>query len=280
VAAPPGDRPVTGMSTLAGRTAVVTGASSGIGCEIARELHRRGAAVVLVARSADRLAELAVELGGRVHVLPADLSDRAARAGLLDRVTATGSAPDVLVNNAGLSTVGPVHRSDPEAELNLVEVDVAAVVDLCSRFLPGMVARGRGAVLNVASTAAFQPLPGQAAYGGAKAFVLAYTQALGAELRRTGVTATALCPGPVATRFADTAGFDAQDAQDALPAFKWLPAAAVARAPVDGLEKGRPVVIPGASNRVGAHLSRLAPRRLLLPILARNHPGLRSSPPG
>jgi short-subunit dehydrogenase len=168
-----------------------------------------------------------------------------------------------------------VHRSDPTAELNLVEVDVAAVVDLCSRFVPGMVERGRGAVLNVASTAAFQPLPGQAAYGGAKAFVLAYTQALGAELHGTGVTATALCPGPVDTAFADTAGFDEKDAQDALPSFMWLPAADVARAAVDGMERGRPVVIPGASNWVGAQLSRLAPRRLLLPILARNHPGLK-----
>jgi short-subunit dehydrogenase len=255
--------------------AVVTGASSGIGREIARELHRRGRTVVLVARSADRLAALAEELGGRTHVLPADLADRGARAGLLAEVEALGVVPEVLVNNAGLSTVGPVHRSDPAAELNLVEVDVAAVVDLCSRFLPGMVDRGRGAVLNVASTAAFQPLPGQAAYGGAKAFVLAYTQALGAELHGTGVTATALCPGPVETGFADTAGFDPEDAQDALPSFMWLPAATVARAAVDGMEKGRSVVIPGVSNRVGAQLSRLAPRRLLLPILARNHPGLK-----
>jgi short-subunit dehydrogenase len=255
--------------------AVVTGASSGIGRQIARELHRRGRTVVLVARSADRLEALAAELGDRAHVLAADLADRDARADLLGRVEALGAAPDLLVNNAGLSTIGPVHRSDPTAELNLVEVDVAAVVDLCSRFLPGMVARGRGAVLNVASTAAFQPLPGQAAYGAAKAFVLSYTQALGAELHGTGVTATALCPGPVDTAFADTAGFDQQDAQDALPSFMWLPAAEVARAAVDGVERGRSVVIPGASNRVGAQLSRLAPRRLLLPILARNHPALK-----
>jgi len=255
--------------------AIVTGASSGIGREIARELHRRGRTVVLVARSADKLAALAGELGERTHVLPADLADRDVRTGLLEQVEALGVVPEVLVNNAGLSTVGPVHRSDPAAELNLVEVDVAAVVDLCSRFLPGMVDRGRGRVLNVASTAAFQPLPGQAAYAAAKAFVLAYTQALGAELRGTGVTATALCPGPVATAFADTAGFDEQDAQDALPSFMWLPAADVARAAVDGLEKGRSVVIPGASNRLGAHLSRLAPRRVLLPVLARNHPGLK-----
>src|SRR5690349_7304962 len=162
------------------RTAVVTGASSGIGAEIARDLVRRGHQVVLVARTESKLAQLASELGPGAHVLAADLSDRAARAALPDRIADLGLTPDVLVNNAGLSTLGPVHRSDPEAELRMVEVDVVAVVDLCSRFLPSMVARGSGGVLNVASTAAFQPLPGQAGYGAGKAFVLSYTQSLSA----------------------------------------------------------------------------------------------------
>ena len=257
------------------RCAVVTGASSGIGAELARELVRRGHQVVLVARSADKLGTLAAELGEGAHVLAADLSDRTARAKLPARVAELGLVVDVLVNNAGLSTLGAVHRSDPEAELNLVEVDVAAVVDVCSRFLPGMVERGRGAVLNVASTAAFQPLPGQAAYGAAKAFVLSYTHSLAGELAGTGVTVTALCPGPVETGFGAAAGFADEDAHDALPSFLWLPAADVARAAVAGMERGRTVVIPGAGNRVGAALARLAPRRLLVPILARNHPGLR-----
>lgn len=259
----------------AGRAAVVTGASSGIGAEIARELVRRGHQVVLVARSEDKLALLAAELGDGAHVLATDLSDRAARAGLLARVEALDLVPDVLVNNAGLSTLGPVHRSDPDAEMNLVEVDVVAVVDLCSRFLPGMVERGQGAVLNVASTAAFQPLPGQAAYGGAKAFVLSYTHSLSGELAGTGVSVSALCPGPVHTGFGEAAGFDRQEAEDALPSFMWLPAADVARAAVDGLDRGHVVVIPGAANRVGAMFARLAPRRLLVPLLAKNHPGLK-----
>jgi short-subunit dehydrogenase len=254
---------------------VVTGASSGIGAEIARELVDRGHQVVLVARSEDKLRALADELGDGVHVLATDLSARAERAGLLSRIEGLGLVPDVLVNNAGLSTLGPVHRSDPEAELNLVEVDVAAVVDLCSRFLPGMVERGRGAVLNVASTAAFQPLPGQAAYGGAKAFVLSYTHSLSGELAGTGVTVTALCPGPVETGFGPTAGFTDEDAHDALPSFLWLPAAAVARAAVDGLDRGQVVVIPGAANRVGALFARFAPRRLLVPLVAKQHPGLK-----
>jgi len=257
------------------RCAVVTGASSGIGTEIARELVRRGHQVVLVARTESKLAAIAAELGEGAHVLAADLSDRTVRAGLLGRIEALGLVPDVLVNNAGLSTLGPVHRSDPDAEMNLVEVDVVAVVDLCSRFLPGMVARGRGAVLNVASTAAFQPLPGQAAYGGAKAFVLSYTQSLSGELKGTGVSVTVLCPGPVDTAFADTAGFDPQDAADSLPSFMWLPADEVARAAVDGLARGRVVVIPGVANRAGAAFARVAPRRLLVPLLARRHPGLR-----
>jgi short-subunit dehydrogenase len=258
-----------------GHAAVVTGASSGIGAEIARELVRRGHHVVLVARSADRLHELAGELGSAAQVLPADLTDRSERAHLLERVTSLGCEPDILVNNAGLSTLGPVHRSDPAAEVAMLEVDVVAVADLCSRFLPGMVERGRGAVLNVASTAGFQPLPGQAGYSAAKAFVLTYSQALAGEQRGTGVTVTALCPGPVATRFAETAGFTDEEAHAALPQIFWEDASRVARDAVDGLARGRLVVIPGVANRVSATLAAVTPRSVLLPILSRGHPGLR-----
>jgi short-subunit dehydrogenase len=256
------------------RAAVVTGASSGIGTEIARELHRRGHQVVLVARSADRLDALAADLGDAAHPLPADLADRTDRAGLADRVAALGLSVDVLVNNAGLSTVGPVAACDPDAELNMIEVDVVAVADLCSRFLPAMVGRGRGALLNVASTAAFQPLPGQAGYSAAKAFVLSYTQSLAGELRGTGVSATALCPGPVETAFGATAGLSRED-ERVLPGFLWVSAADVAKAGVDGLERGRLVVIPGVANRVTAQLAQLTPRSVLLPILARGHPAMK-----
>ena len=119
----------------------------------------------------------------------------------LDRIAELGLTPDILINNAGLTRRAAVAKSVPEQQLNLIEVDVAAVVDLCSRFLPGMVERGRGAVLNVSSLAGFYPLPGQAAYGAAKAFVLSYTESLRSELRGTGVVASALCPGPVDTGF-------------------------------------------------------------------------------
>jgi short-subunit dehydrogenase len=262
----------------ADRTAVVTGASSGIGAAIARELAHRGHQVTLVARSVDKLDQLAAELresGARANVLAADLSDRPTRAGLLGRITELGLVPDILINNAGLSTLGPVHAADPATELNMIEVDVVAVADLCTRFLPGMVERGRGAVLNVSSTAAFQPLPGQAAYGAGKAFVLSYTQSLAGELRGTGVTATALCPGPVDTGFGETAGFEKDDAEAALPSFMWVSPEVVAKTAVDGLARGRLVAIPGVANRVGAVFAQIAPRTLLIPILAKNHPGLK-----
>ena len=259
------------------RTAVVTGASSGIGTEIARDLARRGHRVTLVARSADKLAALADEItaaGGAADVLAADLTDRAIRADLLGRVTELGATPEVLINNAGLSTLGPVAGADPEAEMAMVELDVVAVVDLCTRFLPGMVERGRGAVLNVASTAAFQPLPGQAGYAAGKAFVLSYTHSLVGELRGTGVTATALCPGPVKTGFGEAAGFTPEQEDKALPAIMWVSAEDVARAAVEGLDRGRSVVIPGMANRVSAAFAQVAPRSVLVPILAKQHPGL------
>src|SRR5581483_4829695 len=149
---------------------------------------------------------------------------------------------------AGFSTTGPVAAADRDRELAMVRTDVEAVVDLCTRFVPGMVERRAGGVLNVASTAAFQPLPGQAAYGASKAFVLSYSQALRAELGGTGVTVTALCPGPVDTEFVDAANFTQAEAEGALPKFLWLSAEEVARQAVTGLERGRSVVIPGAAN--------------------------------
>jgi short-subunit dehydrogenase len=253
---------------------VITGASSGIGEELARDLTRRGYQVVLVARRADRLNELAAELGSSAFVVPVDLSHRADRATLADRIADLGLTVDILVNNAGLSTMGTVAKSDPDAEVNLVEVDVAAVVDLCSRFIPGMVARGSGAVLNVASVGAFGPVPGQAGYGAAKAFVLSYTHALRGELGGTGVTAAALCPGPVDTGFLATAGSSKEEAEAMLPKFLWKSAAEVARTGVDGLAKGKAVIVPGTANRVLAAVNYLTPRAPLVRLLARTHPGI------
>ncbi|HEX7131306.1 MAG TPA: SDR family oxidoreductase [Iamia sp.] len=261
------------------RTAVVTGASSGIGVELATELAKRGHGLTLVARREDLLHEVADRLakahGVRTEVIAADLSDPDSRAALVQEVADRGLVIDVLANNAGFSTTGAVAASDPEAEMRLVRVDVEAVVDLCSRIVPGMVERGRGAVLNVASVAAFQPLPGQASYAAAKAFVLSYTDSLHAELKGTGVGVTSLCPGPVETPFGEAAGFTDDETDGALPKFMWETAEDVAKAAVVGMEKGRRVVIPGAANAVGAYAGRIAPKSLLVPILARQHPALK-----
>ena len=259
----------------ADRAAIITGASSGIGEQFAGILARRGYHVVLVARSADRLEALAGRLGEQAHPLPADLADRTERAALPDRVAALGLVPDILINNAGLSTLGLVAKSVPEQEVNLVEVDVAAVVDLCSRFLPGMVDRHRGAVLNVASVARVRSTTrpgGVRCRQGVRAVLHAH---LRGELRGTGVSATALCPGPVDTGFGEAAGFSKEEAEGALPRVMWVPADKVAQAGIDGLAAGKAVVVPGRVNRVAAALFRVAPPELLLPLLTRGHPAMK-----
>jgi uncharacterized protein len=261
------------------RTCLVTGASSGIGVEMARELASRGHGLTLVARREPVLREVAERLAGahgvRVEVLAVDLTDADARAEMPLEVAERGLRVHVLINNAGFSTMGPVHRSDPDRELSMLRTDVEAVADLCSRFTPGMVERGAGAVLNVASTAAFQPLPGQAGYSASKAFVLAYTRAMRTELAGTGVSVTALCPGPVETGFVEASGLDESAASGAMPKFMWVPADRVAAEAIAGLEKGKAVVIPGAANKASAIGGHLVPRSLLMPLLARQHPALR-----
>ncbi|HVB91210.1 MAG TPA: SDR family oxidoreductase [Acidimicrobiales bacterium] len=262
-------------------TALVTGSSSGIGADIARELAKRGHGVTLVARREDRLKTLADELAQtyqvRTEVIAADLTDAGSRAELPGEIERRGLTVDILVNNAGFSTMGPVHKGDRGAELSMVRTNVEAVVDLCTLFVAGMVSRHRGAVLNTASTAAFQPLPGQAVYGASKSFVLSYGRALGVELKGTGVTVTTLCPGPVETGFAEASGLTDEQAGESLPKFMWVPAAQVAKAAVAGLAAGHPVVIPGAANRIGAVLAHLLPNSLILPFLARQHPALKNS---
>lgn len=259
-------------------TILITGASSGIGEALAREFASRGHGVTLVARSVDKLDALATELaatGVRAEALAADLSVRADRDALAGRVADLGLDVSVLVNNAGLSTVGPVAESTVDAELNMVEVDVVAVAHLTTAFLPQLVARGSGAVLNVASTAAFQPIPGQAGYAACKAFVLSFTQAIAAELAGTGVTASALCPGPVETNFIHATGMTQEEAAGTLPSFMWESAESVAKCGVNAVANGTVVAIPGIANRVVANASHALPKRLLLPILAKQHPALK-----
>ncbi|SDT80713.1 SDR family NAD(P)-dependent oxidoreductase [Actinoplanes derwentensis] len=254
-------------------TAIVTGASSGIGEAVAHALARDGYGVTLVARDVDRLTKTAGELreyGVNAVVLAADLADRESRAALPDRIGELGLVTDILVNNAGYSTRGPIAECDPGAELAMIEVDALAVADLCARFVPGMVARGRGAVLNVGSTTAFQPVPGQAAYAAAKSFVFSYTRTLAAELAGTGVTATLLCPGPVDTGFAEAAGLDREEALRALPRPMWLSAEAVAEEGVKALGRGDVLSIPGRPNQAAAVVSTLATKRLITDLQAQD----------
>src|SRR3954470_20364086 len=212
-------------------TCLITGASSGIGSEFARQLSSRGYHVTLVARREDRLRELAAELGGHAEVQACDVTDPVARRNLAEDLAARGVTVDVLVNNAGFSTSGPFWQSDRDRELDMVRTNVEAVVDCCSLFVPAMVERGRGGVLTIASTASFQPIPMQAGYAASKAFVLSFTESLHAELAGTGVAVTALCPGPVKTEFVEVANLE--QAEGDLPGFMWSSAEQVAKAGID-----------------------------------------------
>lgn len=255
-------------------TALVTGASSGIGAEVARLLAERGHGVTLVARRQDRLAELARELESRCQVraepIACDLSDGAARERLIAETAERRLEVSILVNNAGFGSAGRFHELDIEGEMRMVHTNVAAVVHLCGEYVPRMVARGEGAVMNVASVAGFQPLPRQATYAASKAFVLSFTEALSSDVKGTGVTATALCPGPVKSEFTDQhAGFDAAASA---PDFVWMSAEDCARAAVNGLERGKRVVVPGVGNRIGTLAGQHAPRSVLLAAARRFYP--------
>ncbi|MGO4441898.1 SDR family NAD(P)-dependent oxidoreductase [Mycobacterium sp. 2YAF39] len=258
-------------------TAVVTGASSGIGADIARELAGRGHGVTLVARREDKLRDLAAELGDavRVEVIACDVADPDARAALFDEIEGRGLTIDILVNNAGIGTMGAIERSTPAAEIAQVRVNVEAVIDLTTRAVQQMVPRGRGAILNVGSTAGFHPFPGQAGYAGTKAFVNTYTEGVRGELAGTGVTVATLCPGPVRTEFVKSAGMDEDKFEAAFPKFLWMPSRDVARAGVDALEHDRGSVIAGKRNVLSTRLMQALPRPVLLKTLAGNHPALR-----
>jgi short-subunit dehydrogenase len=257
-------------STLSfqGKTALVTGASSGIGDAFAEELAKRGCNLVLASRSLEVLQATSRRLGGdygvRVEALRVDLTLPGDRAGLInacaDRVI------DVLINNAGLGLQGSFARLPVEAQLGLVELNCAAIVDLSHAFLPGMLARGIGGILNVASTAAFQSTPMMATYGATKAFVLSVSQAIAVEARRSGVKVLALCPGPMATNFSQ--GFSDEQLGDRV--FAHAPSAgSIVPAALDALAAGRTLYIPGGANRLGAFAPRLLPRSLVAAIAGR-----------
>jgi short-subunit dehydrogenase len=254
--------------------ALVTGASSGIGVAIARELADRGHNLVLVARRKEKLDDLADDLRSefdvRTEPVGADLGKAASRQRLPARIESLGLEVSVLVNNAGFATGGPFHEADPERELQQVRVDVEAVVALTSAFLPAMVRRGRGAILNVASTAGMQPLPYSAGYSAAKAYVLTFSEALHQELSGSGVTVTVLAPGPVATEFWDIAGWQVANGQSferAVPRQAWISAEQAAEAGVKGLQAGRRVVVPGLPIRAAMLATQYLPHAVKLPAI-------------
>ncbi len=257
-----------------GSTALITGASSGIGADIARELARRGHGVVLVARREERLLELANELrvthGVRAEALGCDLTDAAARDALVGRVGELGLTIEVLVNNAGFGTAGNFHEIDADDDLRMLRTNAEAVLALTHAVVPGMVSRRRGAILQVASTAAFQPIPRQATYAATKAFVLSFAEALHTELKPHGIAVTALCPGPVRTEFVEVAGVE--DAAGTAPGFLWVDPDECAREAVRGLERGKRVVIPNAAIRATAIAGQHAPRSVLLRAMQRFYP--------
>jgi short-subunit dehydrogenase len=241
---------------------LITGASAGLGAEFARQLAGRGRKLVLVARRKDRIDALAAELGN-ARSLAMDLSDIGAAGKLMADIAAHGEHVETLVNNAGFGLTGRFANLEPSREREMIDLNCGALTELCAAVVPGMIDRKSGGILNVASTAAFQPGPGMAVYFATKAFVLSLTEALHEELRRHGIKVSALCPGPTATEFGDVAGFG-----KSIPKFAMADAAAVVRAGIRGLDRNRAVVIPGFLNKMSGQGHRLLPRSALRRITA------------
>ena len=244
----------------------MTGASSGIGLELARVAAARGHDVVLVARGEDALRALAEEIerehAAIAHVVPVDLARPDADETIAATIENLGLAVDVLVNNAGFGLYGDFVETDLGIERDMIAVNVTAPTALAKRFAIPMVKRGRGRILNVASTAAFQPGPRMAVYYATKAYMLSFSLALSVELDGTGVTVTCLAPGPVRTPFRERARVSASRL---FSGERGREAAEVARAGWTALERGRRLVIPGGWNRLGAGAARVVP----LPFAAR-----------
>lgn len=255
------------MPALQGKRALVTGASSGIGVAIARELAARGCALVLTARREDRLSALAGEIRERhgvpVTVVPDDLARPGGAAAVFDAATADGAPLDVLVNNAGFGDHETFAAAAWERLDGMLRLNATALTELTWRFVRSARDRGGPAwVLNVASTAAFQPVPGFAVYAATKSYVRHFSEALAEELRGTGVTVTCLAPGGVHTEFAAVAGMELPG----LAQKTMMSAERCADIAIRGMLRGRRVVVPGFLNRLGAALARIFPRRLVIRV--------------
>jgi short-subunit dehydrogenase len=247
--------------------ALVTGASSGIGADLSRELARDGYDLVLAARGVEAMQKLAAELDATSTILAADLSKPGAAAELAREIEARDIEIDTLINNAGLGGTGAFAESDASRISEMLEVNVVALTELTRALLPGMIARKRGRIMLVASTAAFQPGPFMAVYYATKAYVLSLGEAIAWELRGTGVTVTTLCPGPTLTNFVKTAHMENSRLFSG-PMAKPMSSAEVARIGYEGLKSGRRVVITGLANKMTAMSARFSPKSVVLGIAA------------
>ncbi|MFT4048291.1 MAG: SDR family oxidoreductase [Solirubrobacterales bacterium] len=254
-------------------TCLITGASAGIGTEFARQLAERGYNVTLAARRIDRLTELAAEIedkhGVRAIAVACDVTDATQRAELIDAIHARGDQVDILINNAGIGTEGEFTSFSLEENQRQIDVNISALTAMTGLVLPHMIETGAGAILNVASTASFQPIPRQAVYAATKAYVTSLSQALSQELRGTGVSVTVLCPGPTRTEFFG----DKQEAiEEGSPGWAWQTAEDCARDGLNAMFKGKRVEVPRAVNRVGAVSAKLTPTRVTVEVLDRFWP--------
>ena len=247
--------------------ALITGASAGIGREFARQLASRAGSVVLVARRRERLEQLRNELTKanpslNVHVYDVDLADKTQVDALIESLAHDKIDIDLLINNAGLGDSGPFATSDPTRIDQIIQVNMSALTLLTRKLLPTMIARKRGAILNVSSSAGFLPIPGFAVYAATKAYVTNFSEALRAELRDTGVSVSTLCPGQVHTEFGEVAKRPGGQ-PEAGPEFAYVPVEQVARDGLAAVEADRPLVIPGFAMKLGMFLVRMTPMSIL-----------------
>src|SRR5437588_3808663 len=247
--------------------ALITGASAGIGREFARQLANRARSIVLVARRSERLSDLRDELLNRnpnlnVHVRVVDLADKAQIELLIDSLARDKIDVDLLINNAGLGDSGPFATSDPMRNEQMLLVNVVALTSLTRHLLPHMIAKRHGGILNVSSSAGFLPIPGDGVYAATKAYVTSFSEALRAELRGTGVSVCALCPGPVQTEFMAVAA-QGRPRSETGPELAYVPVEKVVRAGLNGIERDKPLVIPGTIMKIGMTLARLSPTALM-----------------
>jgi short-subunit dehydrogenase len=256
---------------MSSSTVLITGASVGLGYEFAKLFARDRYDLVLVARDQQRLTAVASELkqqhGIQVRVLPVNLAVPNASEEIVRTLKEAGVVVDVLVNNAGFGQQGPFHTNPHGNELSMIQVNIAALVHLTKLILPGMVERKNGRIMNVASTAAFQPGPNMAVYYATKSFVLSFSEALSEELRGTGVHVSAFCPGPTRTEFQSRAGIS----NAMMKGFAGMDAAPVASIGYKGLMRGKRVVIPGVINRIGVFFAKISPNIVLMKVIKSLH---------